>query len=501
MFRIFGPPGTGKTTTLLNIVEKALDTGASPTSIAFLAFTRKAAQEAKTRACQKFNFDPDKDLPFFRTIHSLAYRMSNVRESQLLQAEHFDELSKKIGVSMTVTRVSEDDDDAGVTSDHPILSLINLARLRKVTLRQQYDLSSIQHTWEEVSYVDRAYRAYKETMGLYDYTDILDKFVREGIAYCPRFQLTFMDEAQDLSPMQWDIAHALDDISDRMYCAGDDDQAIYRWAGADVDHFINLPGGAEILEQSYRIPASVHVVAERIASRIERRYKKVYKPRTEQGRVDRIYSVGELDMTQGGWLVMAQANYMLTPVADELKRAGLLFERNGRRSISERISLAVNGWESLRKNRSIDCTTAQAIYDYMSGNGKRVCRGYKKFSDLDKDKLFDMPTLQLQYGLAADPNMPWYDALDKLPAVDQVYIRALLRSGEKFNAPPRIKLSTIHGTKGGEADNVVLFTDLSPAAMDEYGDDLHRVFYVGVTRTRQNLFIVEPEDATRSYLI
>jgi ATP-dependent exoDNAse (exonuclease V) beta subunit len=37
--------------------------------------------------------------------------------------------------------------------------------------------------------------------------------------------------------------------------------------------------------------------------------------------------------------------------------------------------------------------------------------------------------------------------------------------------------------------------------MDEAGDDLHRVFYVGVTRTRQNLFIVEPEDATRSYLI
>jgi DNA helicase II / ATP-dependent DNA helicase PcrA len=241
MFRIFGPPGTGKTTTLLNIVEKALDTGISPTSIAFLAFTRKAAREAKDRACQKFNFDPDKDLPYFRTIHSLAYRMSNVRESQLLQAEHFDELSKKIGVSMTVTRVSEDDDDAGVTSDHPILSLVNLARLRKVTLRQQYDLSNIAHTWEEVSYVDRAYRDYKETMGLYDYTDILDKFVKEGIAYCPRFQLTFMDEAQDLSPMQWDIAHALDDISDKMYCAGDDDQAIYRWAGADVDHFINLP--------------------------------------------------------------------------------------------------------------------------------------------------------------------------------------------------------------------------------------------------------------------
>ena len=49
-------------------------------------------------------------------------------------------------------------------------------------------------------------------------------------------------------------AHVIDDKSERMYCAGDDDQAIYEWAGADVEHFINLPGGSEVLEQSYRIP-------------------------------------------------------------------------------------------------------------------------------------------------------------------------------------------------------------------------------------------------------
>ena len=49
MFRIFGPPGTGKTTTLLNMLDKALDSGVSSNSIAFLAFTRKAASEAKER--------------------------------------------------------------------------------------------------------------------------------------------------------------------------------------------------------------------------------------------------------------------------------------------------------------------------------------------------------------------------------------------------------------------------------------------------------------------
>jgi len=48
----------------------------------------------------------------------------------------------------------------------------------------------------------------------------------------------------------------------------------------------------------------------------------------------------------------------------------------------------------------------------------------------------------------------------------------------------------------------VIFTDLSPAADAEMNinpDDLHRLFYVAITRTKNNLYIVEPEDATRSY--
>jgi len=97
--------------------------------------------------------------------------------------------------------------------------------------------------------------------------------------------------------------------------------------------------------------------------------------------------------------------------------------------------------------------------------------------------------------------MIWHEAMDKLPVVDQIYITSLLRRKEKFNAVPRIRLSTIHGAKGGEADNVVLFTDLSTAALKERGDDIHRVFYVAVTRTRENLYIVEPEDVLRSYTI
>ena len=67
MFRIFGPPGTGKTTKLLNMVDQALSNGVNPQDIAFLAFTRKAAAEAKERAAKRFDLDPDTDLFYFRT--------------------------------------------------------------------------------------------------------------------------------------------------------------------------------------------------------------------------------------------------------------------------------------------------------------------------------------------------------------------------------------------------------------------------------------------------
>ena len=79
MFRIFGPPGTGKTTALLDMVDKALSSGVSPNKIAFLAFTRKAANEAKERACERFKLDTQKDLQYFRTLHSLALTLSDIK--------------------------------------------------------------------------------------------------------------------------------------------------------------------------------------------------------------------------------------------------------------------------------------------------------------------------------------------------------------------------------------------------------------------------------------
>lgn len=503
MFRIFGPPGTGKTTTLLDMVDKALSAGVPANTIAFLAFTRKAATEAKERAAQRFKLDPKHDLPYFRTLHSLALQCSDIQKDQIMQDEHYKELSNSMGVSI-VSQVwsdfSEDITDISSTND-PILGIINLARLRKVDLREQYNQSSLEKDWTTVKYVDKCLREYKKAYRLYDFTDMLEQFVISAEFNCPRFSMTFLDEAQDLSPLQWDIAYALDKKSEKMYAAGDDDQAIYRWAGADVDTFINLEGSSETLTQSHRVPKAVHFFAEKVARRINRRYPKTYKAKDALGLVSRISTVNELNMDRGSWLIMSQAGYVLNPVTADLRGSGYLFNYRGHRSISERISDAVNGWERLRQGDEVSGEVAKKIYSFMSSN-VRIKRGFKRLTSVMDDDFMTLWVLQDRHGLLATEDMEWHVAMDKLPDTDRAYISKLLRKGEDFNKPPRITVSTIHGAKGGEADNVVLFTDLSPAAEEDMrlnADDMHRVFYVGVTRTKDNLYIVEAEDANRSY--
>ena len=71
-FKIFGPPGTGKTTRLIKLIEKHLRLGILPHEMVYVSFTNKAINEAVTRVLAKFTQYKEEDFGNFRTIHSFC---------------------------------------------------------------------------------------------------------------------------------------------------------------------------------------------------------------------------------------------------------------------------------------------------------------------------------------------------------------------------------------------------------------------------------------------
>ena len=492
---VLGPPGTGKTTTLLNEVDNCLKE-TDPDKIGYFSFTQKAAYEARDRAMDKFNLSED-DLPYFRTLHSLAFRKLGIKKENVMQRKHYADLGKKI--NMRIDYNEWDEEQTGLfTTNSDYLRVIQLAKLRGITPEQQYNLQ--EHSQDlsvrDLKNLSNELEEYKKQYGLIDFNDMITQFIKSDV--CPKFDTVFIDEAQDLSRMQWDMATALMFNAQDSFVAGDDDQAIFRWAGADVDSFITQKGKVLTLTQSYRIPRAVHDLAMGVVKRISNRLHKEWKPKTHEGMLTYYNEFKDVDMRKGNWLVLARTRYMLNDLENILYSQGLYYKNKYKKAYEKDLYEAVIDWEEWRKNKHLDHEKIKRIASYMSPNNYAK----ENLQYLDKEKFYSIDECSNHHGLRV--KSVWYEAFDDAPPKQVKYIRKMRENGELLNKDPRILLSTIHGVKGSECSNVVLLTDLSKntqKSMDRYPDDENRLFYVGATRTKDHLHIIKPKDIYKAFRI
>ena len=322
--------------------------------------------------------------------------------------------------------------------------------------------------WEErplvFEHFTRSYEQWKDNEALYDFTDIL-AHVRHPLD----IDVAFIDEAQDLSRLQWIAVSKLCHKAQRMYVAGDDDQAIFAWAGADPVKFIEMSSDVSVvLGRSYRVPVAVHVIAENVVRTIHKRQPKRWKPRHTRGDVGWETDVKYWEPPdEGSVFVLARNKSFLSAYETRLRELGIPYQRHDHESSSiHRWAPAVVGWERQRKGQPLTEDLEMAV--------KRAV----------------MP------GSNIDPSVPWYDALTRIPESERLYMRAVLRrlGNPGLVDEPRIELSTIHGVKGREADHVVMDVGLSPICKrqlyDGDSDSEARVTYVGVTRARSSFTLV-----------
>ena len=492
---VLGPPGTGKTFTLLGEMEKHLK-NTDPDRIGFFSFTQKAAYHARDRAMKKFNFSED-DLPYFRTLHSLAFRRLGIKKENVMQRRHYEDLGKKMG--MMVDYHEYDNEHTGLfTTKSDLLRIVQLAKLRGITPEQQFNLK--EHSQDITTYQLKQFvhdlNQYKKDYNLIDFTDMITEFIKSDKS--PKFDVVFIDEAQDLSQTQWTMAKSIWNKTNDTYIAGDDDQAIFRWAGADVDSFIAQTGKIMQLTQSYRIPQVVHDIASKIVTRIQNRLPKKWRPKTQRGLLSYYNDFEQVNMKEGNWLVLARTRFMLNALEDTLYSKGIYYQNKFKKNYEQDLYDAVVDWENLRKGSLISTDKINRIVSYMSP------KNYQKeqLQYLNKDAHYGIDELYKNRGL--NTKAVWYESFDNAPEKKVRYIRRMRENGEELNKSPRITLSTIHGVKGGEQDNVVLLTDLSNNTQRNYEknpDDENRLFYVGATRTKDHLHIIRPKDNYKGYKI
>jgi DNA helicase-2/ATP-dependent DNA helicase PcrA len=458
--------------------------------IGYFAFTTKAANEAIDRMLDAYKDLQKKDLKHFRTLHSLAFNRLGMKKAQVMQDEHYEDIGGKLGIEVTV--YSNGQETTGfVDSNSEYFNLINAARIKEISIEDEYNTGMYSYELEKnlLYILEQELNNYKDSFKLYDFTDMIEKF--NVAKLCPKYDVIFVDEAQDLSPIQWKMVDILRENSKYVILAGDDDQAIYGWAGADVLKFIATQAKKDIiLPQSYRVPRNVQDIANKILDRIpdDRKVKKNWKSRDEEGKVNYITTIDDAPLYEGNWLVLARTNDRLEKLKPLLKDMGIYFQFKGRKSFTAslfRSILNYTRWQN--KGDKLSLSELKDIFECT-----------QSYHTLREERLYDLK----EFGFSNTER--WYDVF-KINPDECLYVREMLRQEENLHKDARVQLSTIHSAKGGQADNVLLILDNTKTIReateksDDKHDEEHRVWYVGVTRTKQNLYIMTAKREDRGY--
>lgn len=492
---LLGPPGTGKTTTLISLIASALQSGIQPEEIAFVSFTKKAVQEALERACAKFKL-PARRFPLFQTVHALAFRQLGCTKENLMNRSNYLELGNYLGYDMSGQfDTGEGVFVSGATPGDKFLFIDQMSRTRCEPLRKTWeDLSDSEMPWDQMKDFADGYRKYKDRTGLMDFTDLLQVFIETGKP--TQAKLVFIDEAQDLSKIQWNVLKKCYSNAEEVIIAGDDDQSIFKWSGADLEAFLALEGEQQVLAKSYRLPVAVYNKAQTIIKQVRRRFNKEFSPTDKKGRIEYVSMLDQADVKPGETtLVLVRNVFLLPQVYEHIKRLGVTYTgRGGVQSVQPGHVQAIKAWESMRKGNPIALEDVREIYEHLR-IGKVLERGGKtKLNHTEEDSEgYTWETLRDHYGLLSKP--VWHEAFEGIPLETREYYLTVLRAGNKISAEPKITVNTIHGVKGGEADHVIIISDMSKRTFLEYQNDPcseHRVAFVAITRAKERVTIVMP---------
>jgi superfamily I DNA/RNA helicase len=477
---VFGPPGTGKTQYLLETAERYLARGVPTERIAFVSFSKRAVHEAITRMCERVPGADLESFPYFRTIHSLGFYLKGFRAGHLLGKPELREFGKQYGYSFNGFLPEDKVNWGGTPEDRALaVHLVQRARVHRSLYDEWSQVGGVK--WGLLERIVPEYERFKEANDLVDFADMID-LVRPYPPAKLDADVLIVDEAQDTSQAQWAfLRHAASNVPN-IHLAGDDDQTIYEWNGADSSQLLRFDGFRKVLPVSHRLPRAIKAVAENVVSRIRIREPKQYESRDAEGSVTTLRNVGYVPLTKGTWLLLARTNRQLAAMREWARREGVVYTlANGNWSWTEDCVQAAIQYERLRKGQYLSPRQAKLVLKYLPLDQNLDPKEKYQWSDLTNNN---------------DRSVTWMTALTRMAPSDREYVRMLRAQGESLYEPGRVRIGTVHNMKGAEADHVVLNTATSQRIHDETKrnpDAELRVQYVAVTRARESLYLLDSQ--------
>ena len=320
----------------------------------------------------------------------------------------------------------------------------------------------------------KTYEDFKKSRNVWDFTDLIDRCLKEEVAPPVDVAAWFHDETQDSTRLELSLLRAwASSCPGGLTLAGDDQQALYGFRGATPDAFLEGEAAEEVLGTSYRLPETIRAFAHDYGERMTGHRQKEWRGQDREGYVYR--------PARGDWNPLRRGmGWRLKAFADE------------------------------RPTWAQAWTWVEMLDTAKAG----IARGAKKLiKDALRDEAFAKAPFELyEYHAFLGEHLPTPGG-DRIPwLVDNVLakhrkpldfpLRVYEAQGlSALSDKPRVMVGTVHSVKGGEADSVLLYPDISKKAWTSQTQDpgdLQRTVYVGMTRAKRRLLLGQRSEKSRA---
>jgi DNA helicase-2/ATP-dependent DNA helicase PcrA len=564
--RLFGGPGSGKTTALLDRVEELLERDdVDVRDVLVVSYTRAAAAEVRDRLAERLDVTPRSLRGNVSTMHAKAYELLNLSRGDVVGEddkeafceeyglEYEDEYSgaarrtarsttlgnKIIATSQWLQRTRRDVAD---WYDVPFQWNVEEVRLPPDIDPNAQEGNKYTPTWPsdddrvDIPEAIRAWRSYKGENGVVGFADMLERVKQRSLV--PHVDYLVIDEFQDITTLQYDVYEEWRPHMEKVLIAGDDDQVVYAWQGADPDLLLDEAVDEDVvLPNSYRLPSRVLNVVNQQIRHIEKRREKNLRPRKEGGSVEAEESPSMLGVArdvrytvereEGSIMVLFRARYQLFQFIDEFLPQGIPFSAlTDQRLWTDRLTDYVRAIEHLEADEPVSGLELRRLADMLQesafGSNERddlydLLESYEEAADVDDIAAFDVPADEVAELVPFMPDgSAAGDMLRKVTNIQRKSVKAYFSGDYRGMDPNRVRVGTIHSAKGREADHVYVATDLTEKVVEQMAatlggvvpgedreftaatdpvpvltDNERRVFYVGMSRARERLVVLE----------